>query len=226
MCVIVLSHIKMNSTPEKSSARRFLFYLIIFTAGFSFSITGSVLPDIAAIFDLTKTQVSTLPLLHFSGSFCGLLLLGYFLSRPRFLLYTAIAGMAAATLSVSLMTSVSAGFLAAFFCFGLFANVLVAMPGMVVSRSGNGSTAGNMNIMYSFFSAGVMISPAVTGVLFTRGFHYPAPFFVLTALIIMCGITATATKLGPFELGDRISFRSIGSAFSSRGGLLTIVIAM
>ena len=216
----------MNITQEKPSARRFIFYMVIFTGGFSFSITGAVLPDIAAIFDLTKTQVSTLPLLHFSGSFCGLLILGFFLSRPRFLIYIAVAGMAAATLSISLTASLTAGFFAAFFCFGLFANILVAMPGMVVSRSREGNTAGNMNVMYSFFSAGVMISPVATGVLFARGFHYPAPFFVLTAMIVICGITAAVTKLPPFDLGNRISFRSIGDAFLSRGSLLTIIIVM
>jgi fucose permease len=218
--------VKMNILLDKPKARKSLFYLIIFTAGFSFSITGSVLPDIAAIFGLTKTQVSTLPLLHFSGSFCGLLLLGYFLTRPRLLIYISVVGMATATLSISFMNSLSSGFLTAFFCFGLFANVLIAIPGMIVTRSQNGSTAGKMNIMYSFFSAGVMISPIVTGVLFARGFHYPAPFLILTGLIVLCGITALATKLPAFELGERVSFKSIGNAFSSHAGLLIIVIVM
>jgi fucose permease len=216
----------MDSTNKTKSAVIFLLYLLLFTTGFTYSVTGSVLPDISEFFNLTRTQVSSLPLFLFTGSFAGLMLLGFLLSRHRFLLYASALILTATPLGIIFISRFSIGLNAAFFFFGLSFNILVALPGMMLSRSGNGSTAGNMNTLYSFFSAGVMIAPIASGALFEYGFHYKATFLIVAALGGMCCITLLFVKLPRYDLGNRVSFLAVSSIYTSYGSIMVVVLLM
>lgn len=195
----------MNETPATSPGRdqsgrppAFL-YLLIFIAGLSFSLLGAMLPDISRTFGLTNAAASTLPLAQFSGDFAGLLVLGLVTGRPRTLLFISSVTLATGAAAIGMIAEFSTGLKIAFFFFGAASGILITLPGMIVSRMAEGGAARAMNVLYAFFSAGVMAAPAASGALVAAGVDYRMAFFALS-MIAAVGMAFSA--LSPLPCPD------------------------
>jgi fucose permease len=203
-----------------------LFALIIFIAGTSFSLTGAVLPDMAERFGLTNAEASKLPLAYFTGDLCGLVFLGFALARPRLLLKTCLLILPAAALAVALYPGYSDLLLVPFFLLGGVAGIVITLPSMIVSRMIRGDSARMMNLMFGFFSAGVMVAPVGFGGLRLLGVHYPAAFFVLAGLGTLAAVMVFVTPIPAPDLGQGLMPRAVAGLWRENKGLLLGVSAM
>ena len=219
----------MNELPKQT--KRFPFYILyclIFVAGMSFSITGATIPEIAKIFNLTSGEVSKLPQMQFFGGFCGLLLLGFLISRvsPRVLLSLFMLKLAAGALVLVFIPRYSGLFPFLFFCIGTAMSVVFGLTGVIVSRASGDQSARNLNIHYSFMSAGVVLSPMVYGVLSTAGYSYRMIFIILGTLAFAAGSAAVVIHLPRVQLGEGYAANTMKALFKEHLLFLIVVLVM
>ncbi len=214
------------STPtgNLSLGYRYAFFLLIFTTGLTFSLIGAALPDLTELYELTKTEASTLPFLQFLGSYGGIILLALTTSKARILLAGAAMAQCLAALYIALVPGYTIGLRISFFLFGAAGNVIVPLTGMIITRAGNGGTARDLNIHYGFFSAGVMVAPIYSGLLFNRDFHYNSVYGVLACVALVAFITTILSSIPKESLGERLTGSTLYSAFSSYGKFLAVIL--
>jgi fucose permease len=203
---------------------RYAFYLLIFVTGLSFSLVGAALPDLTALYGLTKTEASTLPFLQFLGAYGGLTLLALITSRARLLLAGAAMVQCLAALYIALVPGYTMGLKVSFFLFGAAGNVIVPLTGMIITRSGDGGAARDLNIHYGFFSAGVMAAPLYSGLLFNRGIHYGPSYMVLAFIALAAFIATLPSSIPSVGIGERLTGKILRSAFASYGKFLIVVL--
>ncbi len=213
-----------EAAPEKRLSP--VLYLLIFTAGMSFSLLGAALPDVSLLFDLSKSQASSLPLAQFSGDFAGLLLLGLTLSRARHLLYGSALALCAAGVLISLAPGFSMWLKVWFFLFGAASGILITLPGMISARVAAGQAARSMNLLYAFFSAGVMTAPIGSGVLVELGLHFREAFLALSGLALVAGVAAAFSRMPIPELGQGLYPTAMRDLVKDHRGILAVVIVM
>ena len=211
-------------TGDVSRGYRYAFYLLIFTTGLTFSLIGTALPDLTELYNLTKTEASTLPFLQFLGSYGGLLLLALTTSRARILLAGAAMVQCLAALYIALVPGYTIGLKFSFFLFGAAGNVIVPLTGVIITRTGDGGAARDLNIHYGFFSAGVMAAPLYSGLLFNSGFHYGPAYGVLACAAFISFIATLPSSIPGTGIGERFTGGTLYSAFSSHGKFLAVVL--
>jgi len=202
-----------------------ILFLNITLAGMSFSLLGTVLPEIAEAFNLTTSQASSLPLALFIGDFCSLFLIGFLLSRPRMILIAGTLALAAGSLAIGVLTSFSLAIKVCFFVFGIGTGVLATLPGMIASRLSPERAARSMNLLYAFFSAGVMATPLIGGALLSWQISYRGVFVGYGILVCLSTIFTAAAHLPCPDLGAGLALSSIRKLFSNHRTLF-IVLAM
>jgi fucose permease len=203
-------------------------YLLILIAGMSFSVTGSVIPEISSTFRLSRTAVASLPQAQFFGGFFGLIVLGVLISRvrPRLILASAILTMAAGALLIGLIHTYSGLTVFLFFCVGTSMSIIFGLTGVIVSRASGEQAARSLNIHYSFMSAGVVLSPLVYAALFSAGRSYHAMFVVIAVLGFIAGFAVSILSLPHASLGSGYS-RAVGlSLFRDHRGFLALILLM
>ena len=218
-------------TNIRDQSKRFPFYILyclIFIAGMSFSVTGAIIPEIADIFNLTSGEVSTLPQAQFFGGFFGLLLLGFLLSRvpPRILLSFFILTLAIGALILVFISKYSRLIPFLFFCIGTSMSIVFGLTGVIVSRASGVRSARNLNVHYSFMSAGVVLSPLLYGVLTTAGVSYKALFVIISGLAFAVGTAAAVITLPPVLLGEGYSVRIMKAMFREHLLFLIVILIM
>lgn len=200
-------------------------FLVVFAAGMSFSLVGALLPDIAREFQLTNNQAATIPLVLFLGDFSGLILLGLFLPRARILLPGALSLLFLTCLALSQLREPTAA-LIIFYAFGLSRSSLIALPGIIVSRLTLGRAARSMNLIYAFFSAGVMLAPAGSGLLIASGLNYSEAFLTLAVLAGGAGFLAAMFPPPRVDLGQGITGRSLRELMVNHRRLFLAAVVM
>jgi fucose permease len=205
---------------------RFSFALLIFSTGLSFSLIGAALPDITDLYNLTKTEASTLPFLQFLGAYLGLALLTFTTSRSRMLLAGAALLQCLSALYIALVPGYTFLLKICFLLFGATGNVVVPLTGMIITRVGEGVAARDLNIHYGFFSAGVMVAPLYSGLLFNRGFHYGQSYLILSVVAFASLLCVTPGALPAVSTGSRITFNTLRTAFSSHGKFLVVILVV
>ena len=203
---------------------RYAFYLLIFATGLSFSLVGAALPDITTLYGLTKTEASTLPFLQFIGAYGGLALLALTTSRSRLLLAAAAMVQCLAALYIALVPGYTMGLKASFFLFGAAGNVIVPLTGMIITRVGDGGAARDLNVHYGFFSAGVMVAPLYSGLLFNHGFHYGPSYMVFAGIAFTAFIATLPSSIPSVSIGARLTGETLRTAFASHGKFLTVIL--
>jgi fucose permease len=207
-----------------------LLYALIFTAGMAFSTTGSIVPEISETFALAKTQVSSLPLSQFAGGFVGLGLLAFLVARnrakPGTLLTAAIFTMSASALSLAALTDYSPAVLVAFFCAGASMSLIFDLTGALIARSSGEASARNLNIHYSFMSAGVVLSPLLHGALVFLGARYTALFLSIGVLSAALGVVTLFTSVPRIDLADGFSLPAVGRLPGEYRVFMIVVLAM
>lgn len=213
----------MNSRNGSSPV---VLYLVIFVAGMSFSLLGSMLPDICDQLGLSRSRASSLPLFQFSGDFAGLLLLGLWLKRPGALLVSSALALGAAAVGIALAPSFTPALKAAFFVFGAASGILITLPGMIAARMAAGSSARAMNLVYAFFSAGVMLAPLGSGALVQAGLHYRAAFLGLAVAAVGSGAAALIMRFEYPDLGEGLRLGPLSELIRGHGRIVAVVILM
>jgi fucose permease len=219
----------MNKLQEQSKTFPFyILYCLIFIAGMSFSVTGAIIPEIAKTFNLTSGEVSTLPQAQFFGGFLGLVVLGFLLSHasPRILLAFSMLIMAIGALIIVFITRYSGLVLFIFFCIGMSMSIIFGLTGVIVSRASGANSARNLNIHYSFMSAGVVLSPVLYGMLVSAGFSYRAMFMIISGLAFAAGTAAGIIPLPPVQLGEGYSVSTIKVFFREHILFLLVILIM
>jgi fucose permease len=219
----------MNDLEGQSGQFPFhILYCLIFIAGMAFSVTGATIPEITDTFTLTRAEVSKLPQAQFLGGFFGLLLLGFLLSRvpPRILLVSCMFTLAAGTCILPFVTMYSRLVPFLFFCIGTCMSSVFGLTGVIVSRASGAQSARNLNIHYSFMSAGVVLSPLLHGLLSAAGNTYRVVFFIIGGFAFAAGAYAALVSLPPVELGEGYSIRTARALFKENGLLLAVILVM
>lgn len=214
--------------PSKNGIFRYVLYLLEFTAGMSMSVTGSILPDISDVFSLSGSVSASIPAAQFMGGFTALVFIGFVfpLVKPKLLLLCAAAKLTLAAIFISVLGSFSFAVLAAFFCIGTSMSVIFVMPGVITSCEKDGKGAESMNILYSFMSAGVVVSPVVSGLLFERGSHYPAVFAFIAATAFVSAVITALTGFPEFSLGKGLSVAVIKGLAGRHSSFFITVLVM
>ena len=204
-----------------------LLYLLEFTGGMTFSALGSMLPDISEIFALSVAQAASLPFGQFLGGFCGLIILGLIISRakPKVILTAAAFLMTVSTLCISIIHKYSFGFVSTFFLAGTAMSIQFALPGVITTFLAGGSAARNMNIVYSFMSAGVVFSPLAAGVFITYGFHYPAIFIIISSVSLVTAVITLLISFPSTDLGPGFSRPVLRDLFTNHRLFVIVVLA-
>jgi len=187
------------SEPSLSKSASWVLRLLIFTAGTSFSLIGSMLPEIAGDFGLNNNQAGTIPFILFAGDFTGLFLAGIFLRHSSRLLVMAAFVLCLAGLFLGSLTEYSFVYILAFYVYGAARVMLISLPGIIVSRTTSGPSARSLNVIYAFFAAGVMLAPVSSGAMVKLGHHYSLAFL---ALFCLAGLSGLAAVLVPFPKAD------------------------
>jgi FHS family L-fucose permease-like MFS transporter len=216
------------SLQAKKEGSFSILYLLILIAGMSFSVTGAIIPEISATFLLSRTAVASLPQAQFFGGFFGLIVLGALISRvqPRLLLAGAILKMAAVALLIGLTRTYTELTVFLFFCVGTSMSIIFGLTGVIVSRASGAQAARNLNIHYSFMSAGVVLSPLVYAALSSAGQSYRAIFLVIAALGFSAGFAVSIVSLPHASLGSGYS-RAVGlSLFRDHRRFLALILLM
>lgn len=219
----------MNKLWEQSKTFPFyILYCLIFIAGMSFSVTGAIIPEIAKTFNLTSGEVSALPQAQFFGGFLGLVVLGFLFSHasPRILLAFSMLIMAIGALIIVLITRYSGLVLFIFFCIGMSMSIIFGLTGVIVSRASGANSARNLNIHYSFMSAGVVLSPVLYGMLVSAGFSYRAMFMIISGLAFAAGTAAGIIPLPTVQLGEGYSVITIKAFFREHILFLLVILIM
>ena len=203
-----------------------ILFLLIALSGMSLSLLGAMLPEISLSYHLTGTQTSSLPLAQFLGEFCGLILLGLLLSRPRFVLCAGALALATGALSIGLIDSFSSVMKAAFFLYGTGAGVLATLPGMIASRLAPERAARTMTMLYAFFSAGVMASPLIAGATLSLLPSYHSIFIGFGGLVYTGALITTIARLPCPDLGIGLALRSVKELLSNDPSLFIVVALM
>ena len=175
-----------------------------FIAGMSYSALGSSLPDLSQLLDLTKSEASLFPVVHFTGALFALVLIGSMVPNARVVLSGASILMAISSLGISLIPPYSTCVFL-FFFFGLSSYALAVLPGIMVSSLKNGKAAVNMNILFGFFSVGVMAAPLVSGLVSFLGYHYPPLFICMAVLCLLACFMTIFAHLPTLELERALS---------------------
>ncbi|HUT53791.1 MAG TPA: MFS transporter [bacterium] len=203
-----------------------ILYFLIFLSGMSYSLLGSLLPDVADLFSLSRTQASSLPLAQFAGDFFGLILLGFMFSRPRALLVGSAIALCLSALAIGAAPGFSLAIKAAFFAYGASLGIMATLPGLMASRLAPGRSARAMNTLYGFFSAGVMVAPVAAGALLAAGVHYRSAFLALGALAGAAAL-ATAIARAPCPgLGDGLKPGAVRGLWRDHRSLFIVIALM
>ncbi|MFO8057000.1 MAG: MFS transporter [bacterium] len=214
------------SDSSLSTSASWVLRLLIFSAGVSFSLVGSMLPEIARTFSLDNNQAGTIPFILFAGDFTGLLLAGVFLRRSSVLLVVAAFVLCAAGFLVGALSSYSWVYILAFYVYGLSRVMLISLPGIIVSRTTSGPSAGPLNVIYAFFAAGVMLAPITSGALVKAGFHYSIAFFGLSLLAGVSGLAALFARLPSPELGRGLRPSAVSELFRDHRRIFLVAVVM
>jgi len=214
------------SRHERPRARYSL-HVIIFVAGMSFSILGSMLPDVAGKFGLSNREASTLVLAQFSGDFLGLVILGVLIKWPRRLVLASVALLSVSSLGIALTSNFSSKLLAVFFAFGIASGIVITTPGMIVSRlAERGRAARDLNVFFAFFSAGVMAAPLFSGTVVSLGLGYREAFAGLTLLSALVLVFSLINGIPRAELGDGLAPSALKELFTGHWKVVAAVVLM
>jgi len=186
-----------------------ILFILITLSGMSYSLLGTMLPEMSRTYHLTASQVSSLPLAQFLGDFSGLIVLGLLLSRPRALLIAGALLLAASALTLGFIASFSPVIKVTFFFYGAATAVLVTIPGMIVARLEPSRAARTLNLIYAFFSVGVMAAPLIAGAFLSWVTSYRLVFMGFGILAALGAGLATFAALPCPELGTGLVLSSI-----------------
>ena len=203
-----------------------ILYFLIFLSGMSYSLLGSMLPDVADRFALSHTQASSLPTAQFAGDFCGLILLGFMFRRPRALLVGSALALGLSALAIAAAPGFSAAIKAAFFVFGASLGIMATLPGLMASRLAPGRSARAMNMLYAFFSAGVMVAPLAAGTLLAAGGHYRGAFLGLGALAGAAALITAVARLPCPVLGGGLKLGTVRELWRGHRALFIVIALM
>lgn len=203
-----------------------ILFFLIFLSGMSYSLLGSMIPDIADVFGLSRSEASSLPLAQFSGDVAGLILLGFMFSRPRSLLLGSALALALSALAIAAVPDFSFSIKAAFFVYGASLGIMATLPGLMASRLEPGRSARAMSTLYGFFSAGVMVAPVASGYLLTAGVHYRAAFLGLGALAGGAAVATAAARVPCPDLGDGLKLRAVRELWQDYRPLFLLIALM
>ena len=204
----------------------FIFYMAVFISGAGFSSLGASLPDIVDHLKLTTSAAAAIPFALFCGGITGLLVMGFSLQHSRALLGGAIFLMFGASLAIVLIPAQLVFFKISFFIFGGSVFILHTLPGIIVSRHSAGKGARVMNLLYAFFSAGVMMSPLIAAVIIAQSLTY-THFFSIIA--IFAGIAVFVFMINRFsspDIGQGLVPAAIGDLLKNHRRLFLVLFIM
>ena len=203
-----------------------VFAFIIFVAGTGFSLVGSILPDFADRFALSNSQAARIPLTYFLGDMCGLLAIGFLLSRPRAVIIGTLGLLAPAAAWVALAPAYTPALLLPFFVLGGASGIIITLPSMIVGRIYRGESPRLMNLMFGFFAAGVTVAPLGFGGLRALGFHYPTAYGILGALGAAGFFLTLMTAVTEPDLGRGLAASAVAALWRSDKRTLVVVSLM
>ncbi len=212
-----------SSLPRSAS---WVLRLLIFAAGTSFSLVGSMLPEIAREFSLNNNQAGTIPFILFAGDFTGLLLAGMFLRRSSRLLVLAPLVLCLAAFLIGFLPHYSWAYILAFYVYGLCRVMLISLPGIIVSRTTSGPAGRSLNVIYAFFSAGVMLAPVTSGALVKLGYDYSLAFYALAGLAGFSALAAIISPLPSPELGKGLRPSAIAGLWRDHRRIFLVAVVM
>jgi fucose permease len=192
------------------------------------SMTGSILPDISSVFSLSRSALSSIPSAQFLGGFTALVFIGFVfpLVKPKIILLCAASKLTLALVLISVLRTYSFAVLVAFFCVGTSMSVIFVIPGVITSCAKDTRGAESMNILYSFMSAGVVVSPVVSGLLFGKGSHYPAVAMVIAAAALLSAVITAFAGFPDISLGKGLSLQVIKDLAGKHSRFFIVVLVM
>lgn len=217
-------------TDEGALAKARAFYPMMIVPGIVLLLAPATVSSIMKYFDFRESLGGLLQVSYFAGGVVGILLITRLMQRftiRKMVAYSVLL------LSVSLLASAVSPWyplLLAFFVISGFANgILIAFPGVYITRVGGSKSHHAQNLLYSFFSLGVVTGPLLASVII-RG---QAPlwrwaFVVPAVLLIPLSLPALLTSFEPIKEVRRLSADTVGRVltFNSRlfWGLLMAVL--
>jgi len=203
-----------------------IFYVAVFIAGAGFSSVGASLPSIADHFMLTTSEAAAIPFALFCGGITGLVVMGFSLQRSRLLLGGSIFLMFGSSLAVVLIPTHLIILKVSFFVFGGSIFILHTVPGIIVSRHSAGQGARIMNLLYAFFSAGVMMSPLISAVIIAHNLTFTHFFSIIAAFAGIAGLAFTVNRFSSPDIRQGLIPAAIGDLLKNHLRLFLVLFFM
>jgi fucose permease len=150
----------------KPSSKTWAFYPMMIVPGIALLLAPSLVETIMKYFHFHESLGGLLQVAYFAGGVPGILLITRLMQRfdVRQIALSQVALLSASLLAASFAPCYP--LLLAFFVIAGFANgILIAFPGVYVTRVAGDSSHGAQNILYSFFSLGVVAGPLMTALI-------------------------------------------------------------
>ena len=139
-----------------------VFYPYVMLCGMIFSFLGVILPDVMTQLGIDHARSGLLPLALYLGACAGTLAVGIFIQKTSNRMWMILS--LGIIVFASVWASLAQSLLILLFClFGLGAaqGIGVLFSGMVVQKLTRGQGNRSMNILFSFFSAGLTVEPLI-----------------------------------------------------------------
>ena len=203
-----------------------IFFMAVFIAGAGFSSLGASLPDIVDHLKLSTSTAAGIPFALFCGGICGLLVMGFSLQYAKTLLGGSILLMFVATLAIVLIPANLTFLKISFFIFGGSVFILHTLPGIIVSRHSAGKGARIMNLLYAFFSAGVMMSPLIAAVTIAHRLTYVHFFTVIAVFSGAAGLVFIVSRFSCPDIGRGLVPAAINDLLKNHSLLFWVLFFM
>lgn len=191
----------MDARGEDALKKVRAFYPMMIVPGIVLLLAPATVETIMKYFGFRESLGGLLQVSYFAGGVLGIILITWFLQRVsvKSLLLCNVA-----LLSVSLLAAAASPWyplLLAFFLVAGFANgILITLPGVYVTHAGGASSHRAQNILYSFFSLGVVTGPILASLIIHNTTNLWRWAFVAPALLIIpLSMPVALTDLGRLD---------------------------
>lgn len=182
--------------------------------GMALLLAPSTVETVMEYFGFQESLGGLLQVSYFAGGVVGILLITHLMQRFS---VKQIALSQVALLSVSLLAASFSPWyplLLFFMLFAGFANgILITFPGVYVTRVAKGRSHGAQNVLYSFFSLGVVLGPLLSSLVINENSDmWPWAFRVPALLIIPLTLPvalATFERLGDVRMLSKSTLREV-----------------
>lgn len=182
------------------------FYPLMIVPGIVLLLAPSTVETIMKNFNFREALGGLLQVAYFVGGVVGILLITWFMQR--FDTKQIVVSQVLVLAVFLLLSAVSPWYplMLVFFTFAGFANgILIAFPGVYITKVRGESSHEAQVILYGFFSLGVLLGPLLAGLMIDNGVSWRWVYALPALLVIPLSLPVILSKLERIENVERLS---------------------